>query len=146
MYELKATDKHIRILIDALELYTRVGTGQVENLADTLNKLYPDNCSYHDDKKLLAEFKMKVFGYEMNSSMGICHDGVHDDVKISYDLLKVFQKAVATKENHSGMSVWHDGALLHLGSEPVAKIKDMESKNGQLTIDKDTKESVNKNF
>lgn len=138
MFELKVTDRQISVLIDALDLYSRIGIGQVEEVAEVLRKLYPDHCKY-DDRKLLADFKMKVFEHGINGSWGVCNEQVHDNCQVAYDIEKVLQKAIASKYNHHSTSVWHDGPMLHLGSEPIAKIKDMESKDGQLTIDKESK-------
>ncbi len=63
--------------------------------------------------------------------MGIANANVHKDVKTMYDLEKSIQKGVATAENHGSWSVWHDGDILHLGDEPVAKVVILEDEAGE---------------
>jgi len=128
--EMEVSKKQLLIIEKALDLYLRVGIGQVEIVAEILNEMFPektkDVSQWDMKKKYLDPMKEELFGLSGGGSFGICNDVVSDNAKIAYDLNKTIQKFIATKDNHSETSVWHDGNLLKLGSEPVVVIKDTE--------------------
>ena len=125
-FSMSLTLKQLKILEDALDLYTRVGIGQLEIIGEKLNTLFPSGkhatIPWKLKEKYLNKIKMEFFEFQSGQSYGIGHQKVSDKAKIGYDLQKTIQKTIAEKDDHNRMSVWHDGNILKLGSEPLAKI------------------------
>jgi hypothetical protein len=130
---LTLTRQQLRLIESALELYMRLGIGQLEIVGEKLlmelfYKMFKDrySSSKEIEDKFLRPMKQEMFGFGPGASFGISSDKVHDGVKIGYDLQKVIQKHIATVEDHHKYSVWHDGPMLHLGSEPIAEISEID--------------------
>ena len=124
--KLEISDKQARILINALDAYSRISIGQTEALGDMLTQLFkPENLkdnSYWDIReKYTDKIKQELFGFSPGASYGIGNKKVSDAGHIAYDLLCVIRKDIADRETHHISSVWH-GEPLHYGSEPLAKI------------------------
>lgn len=126
MYEAQLSHAHVHVLIDALELLTRLGIGQLEHVLEKLDFLYSfDRMTYEareEARELVRLLKKVNFEFDVNQSYSIASAEVPDHVKVAYDLLKTLQKRVAVTEQHDRTSVWHDGPMLHLGSEPLATV------------------------
>lgn len=123
---LKLNTKQARLLEKILDLYVRIGIGQFEEIAQTINSLFDINSNNFELQgnlalELMKVLKRQLLGYD-NGNIGISNEKVKNDVKVAYDLAKVLQKGIAVTEDHKSYSVWHDGAILHLGSEPIASI------------------------
>jgi len=128
LYNLTITHKQLRIMERALDLYIRVGIGQFEALIDSLEYLFPETMK-HQSAYILREqytdkLKNLIFDFHSGGSYGISNPSISDEAKIAYDMDKVIQKMIAVIEDHHNGSVWHHGDLLHLGSEPSAKIEE----------------------
>lgn len=127
--KLHLTDKQIKVIISALDNYSRIGIGQLEDIANIIQELHPkltqhDFISYDIKKSYLDPLKEKLWGFKYGASYGITNEKVHNNAKIAYDIQKTLQLYIAAKENHMKGSVWFDGNLLHLGSEPLATISE----------------------
>ena len=125
-YQLTLTMKQLKVVEEALDLYSRVGIGQTEIVKEVLFRFFYDAkklVQWEKIKCLCDEIKHTLFGFVSGQSYGIAQKEVDDRVKIAYDLDKTIQKQIATDDQHSQMSVWHHGNILHLGSEPLAKIE-----------------------
>ena len=117
-----------KLLIRALDLYSRIGIGQIEEIENLFRFHYSDEEYYNSEKsmeieRLLHEVKFEMFGLASNASYGITNDKVPDDFKVAYDMIKSLQRPIAIEENHHDFSVWRDGNILHLGSEEFIKVK-----------------------
>lgn len=128
-YQLTLTMKQLKVVEEALDLYTRVGMGQTEIVKETLfNLFYSDfkkitHEQWDKIKQLCDEIKNVLFDFASGQSYGIANKEVNDKAKIAYDLDKTIQKQIAADDNHRQISVWHHGNILHLGSEILAKIE-----------------------
>jgi hypothetical protein len=130
--QLTLTPRQSHLIEKALDLFVRIGIGQIRCLEDEIDRLF----ALEDTNELHAHLQMiqeKVIGQSWNGSYGISHPKVHTDVKTVYDCLKVLEKGIAQAEDHHQWSVWHDGAILHLGDEPVATYTINEAPEGPIS-------------
>lgn len=128
LFQISFTKKQLRVLESALNLVTRLGLGQIDCVGEFLDhhanrKKNPNFPSYWDMRNdVFDPLKKKLFGFEGGASYGVGNPEVHDDSHIAYDIQKTIQKTIATEEKHESHSVWHNGDILHYGSEPRIKI------------------------
>lgn len=115
--QLNVTPAQARLLIEALDLRVRIGIGQIEAVAEAIG--HPTD--YDEIRNHLFAVK-RILGHPANGSHGIANPQISPTTKTSYDLMKAIQKGVATAEDHASFSVWHDGDILHLGTEPTARV------------------------
>ena len=104
---IKCTVKHLSIFLEALDLFTRLGIGQMEQLLDhtgideyidnkyrnAAGELDYENVQNEQDevKKLLYECKRIIFNCSPNGSLGICHNKVSDLNRIAFDMIQVLR-------------------------------------------------------
>ena len=126
-YNISLNHQQLRVIERALDLYSRVGIGQFEIVAEAIFCLLTDRMKDKNNWEITQKFldSMKVcLGFPVNGSLGITCEEVSDDAKIAYDMEKVIQKKIATVEDHEQYSVWHRGSM-HLGSQQDIEIKDI---------------------
>lgn len=119
--QITITATQARLIESALDLYVRLGLGQTDKLAEFLDDLFPGH--YELLETIMEGIKMEVCGCPKNGSLGIANKKVKPEVKTSYDLMKCIEKGIAEAEEHAEYSIWHDGDLLHLGTEPTPEVK-----------------------
>jgi hypothetical protein len=94
-YDLRITDKQASLLVDALDLYSRVLMGQLEEVA-SLHKwkhcMGPDFDieRIHKLEDSLRGLKT-LLGHPPNGSAGIGSREVHDDARKAYDMQQVIR-------------------------------------------------------
>lgn len=123
-YVLTLNDKQAHHLIAAIDLYTRMHLGQLEELASVLPSSHPvlkPPCEGF--RTALGVIKTEYLNLAPNASKGISHGDLATGVKIAYDIESVLRAAVAKTEKHEVWSTWH-GPPLHLGAEPLATVND----------------------
>lgn len=124
-YEIKLNKEHIHILIAALDLYSRIGIGQLEEAfhltADYLSKESSWDVITTTEYQIL---KQKLLGMPYNASHGITSDKVHQVFKEAWTMQKILQKTIADAGNHQSHSVWHDGNILQLNQLPEIEVTD----------------------
>lgn len=120
-YDLTLTKNQLRIIEQALEIYMRISIGHFEEISHLFMNLHPelDLVRHELDDKYLTPMKEEIFGFK-NGNIGISK--APDKAKVAYDMQKVIQRLIATVEDHHKYSVWHDGPIMHYGSEPIAEI------------------------
>lgn len=104
-YIIKVDKKTLYLIVNILELYIRLGIGQIEVLDNlfkyTLDKTY-ENINY-----IYNEMKNIVFGLEPNEYYGIYSHLAGDEMKKCYDLMKKIQNRLAIDDCHDEHSTWH---------------------------------------
>lgn len=120
--QLNLSANQANLLQKALDLYIRVGIGQLEAVAEVVNELHDVGDSQNYSRELFVEIKKEILDLPRNGNHGITNDKVSKNTKTSFDLLKAIEKGIATAEEHGGHSVWHDGDILHLGQEPTPTV------------------------
>ena len=137
-YEVELTHKQLRVIANLLELGTRIGIGQFDEVGRTIEEMHHNNLDkdawiglYWDLRNTLFDpLKKKLLGFDGGASYGIANEKVCNEAKIAYDMMKAMQQVIAKEEDHSSSSVWHNGDSLHLGSEPTLNIRKIFMEEG----------------
>lgn len=112
---------------DALELYTRIGIGQFEELDFLFHAgvIKPtagtDPMDAQDAIPALCFSIKRALGHHAHSSFGIAHDLVHESTKRAFEIKKQIEKAMAVhrEPNPGGLrGVAYDGRILSLTRDP----------------------------
>jgi len=105
------SDKQANVLVGALDLYSRILIGQLENVEEVLR------FSYHDlsldkltqVKGLFDAAKSLLFGFGGGASYGIHNHKVPDAARQAFDLLQGIRNTVArAKKPEGGFQVCYD--------------------------------------
>jgi len=135
-FNVTLTLKQLMVIEESLNLRTRIGIGQFDCIGDVIENDFSDKNERHHltlgkywdvRRKYLDPMKQELLGFISGESYGIASPEVSDRAKISYDMQKSFQQVIAKEIDYQSTSVWHNGDILHLGSEPrisLTKIKD----------------------
>ena len=71
-----------RLMIKALDFFSRIGIGQIEEIDHLLRMYYWKseivNATDHDSVNLLEPYKRKVFKMSQHASLSICASQIHD--------------------------------------------------------------------
>lgn len=93
MYQLNLSEEQARVISSALDLYSRIGIGQFEEILNVLKmydkKVFSKDTSTAD--KLLQEVKREVYDLTPNSSFGIYNENVPNRFRVAWDIKKVIQ-------------------------------------------------------
>lgn len=110
-YTIELDDDHIRVFINAMDLFARIGMGQIEEIANIamMNDIYDVNQIEHV-RQLCKEIKTGLH-IPTNGSMGINSNKVPSQHKIAWDMQCVVRQVVAQVEGHGKHSVWHQDPL-----------------------------------
>lgn len=93
MYQLTVSEEQARVISSALDLYSRIGIGQFEEILSVL-KRYDQKVFQKDTRAadiLLQEVKRVVYDLTPNSSFGIHNKDVSNGFRIAWDIKKVIQ-------------------------------------------------------
>lgn len=125
-YNLKLTTQQAHVVIQALDLFSRLGMGQFEIVSEVLRDIgvmrYSDadfNEKRDSTDALLDELKA-VFGHPPNGSLGIM--AAVEPSRIAYDIECVLRKEIAKQEQHGSHSVWHHKPLHTAKTVPLAEV------------------------
>jgi len=138
-FHLTLTDGQAQAVLDALELYMRLGIGQVDYVSDllrfgTLPTFRSDTRRgerktaapgvIEDVEDMLNQIKEKL-GYPRNGSHGIGHPDNHISVSRSHEILKVLQRAVAESRDPKPMmkGVMYDGLIVRYTDDPAPEVE-----------------------
>ncbi len=113
------------LVVRALDLYARIGIGQLEELTWLLrNDFIPVVPGFEDRaegefEKLCYALKAAI-GHPANGSYGIHHPGVTDEAKRSFEIKKQIEKTLANHHdpNPSFRGVNYDGRGAPLTDDP----------------------------
>ena len=137
---LELTIEQAQALIDAADLYARLGIGQFEEFTSLMRfeviKMadYNGKTSTPVPRNVLDEVEQHVsaikalIGHPRNGSYGIGHPSLHATVGRNYEIKKVLEQAVAYERdpNPDFKGVNYDGLIVRYTSDPapVAKAVD----------------------
>jgi len=133
-YQMTLTSEQMKVLIRALDLYTRMGIGQFSSVLSEMMYLHPGENSTmfvaNNDPiaQPMKEIQRMLTGHgDLNASYGIGNPKVHADATNGVDILHACQEAVAKNEKHGSHSVWHWATTVKYGNFPlpVIEIKDI---------------------
>jgi hypothetical protein len=121
---IRVTKSQAYTIIQALDLYSRVGMQQLEAVEQAMR--WDFNQRNVDITSMIRAAK-RTLGQPDYGSWGIAQDQVSDKAKIAYDLQCVLRRPIALAEAVDGHSTWFN-LPLHLGSEPLAEAKVLKTK------------------
>lgn len=125
--QIDINDEQAYVIVEALDLFSRVLIGQSEEAGSVMNKYSvnmldsevvgavgkqytqhkPNKKAYdehHDFTDAIRSLKYSLLGIHSNGSYGIHSGVVHDNARVAYDIQQVLRNHLAWK-NYSGDSV-----------------------------------------
>lgn len=100
-YELSLTKEQVEVLIQALDLYSRIGIGQFEEILDVYDFSKISYESRDDVKQHMMSSKV-LAGHSMNGNYGIHNEEINDKFRIAYDIQQVVRHRLAWDRNPKG--------------------------------------------
>lgn len=98
MYNLKLNETQARIICNALDLYTRVGMGQLEAIGHEMWH-FGKSQAFHEK---LPDFKKAVTGFDRGSSYGIHQKETPEHCRTAYDIIQVVRHKLAWDKHPDG--------------------------------------------
>jgi hypothetical protein len=116
MYHIDLNTEHMQVLIQALDLYSRVGMGQFEEVAHVFE-------SRRNETLLTALNGAKVaVGLHPNSHRSISAEAVADSFKTAFDIKQVLRHRMAwDKQPDGGVGVAFDEPMRY-GPYPMVRV------------------------
>ena len=125
--KIEINDEQAYVIVEALDLFSRVLIGQSEEVGSVMNKYSvnmldsemvgavgkqytqhtPNKQAYdahHDFTDAIRSLKHSLLGIHSNGSYGIHSEAVHDNARVAYDVQQVLRNYLAWK-HHNGDSV-----------------------------------------
>ena len=106
LYKLIVNEQQLEVIKDALESYSRLGIGQLENVLHNLGfKTYDQFCNKIHElhgpevEQAISVIKYKLFEMSLHSSHSIASSQVHENFKICYDIFTAIQKVIVKDIN-----------------------------------------------
>ena len=125
-YRLAITEKQARLIVDALDLYSRIGMGQLQEVAFVLrSNSFEDTIDFGILDKV-TELLRKASSYWMNGSggyHGIYSDKINDNFRVAWDLQQVIRYRLAWDRNPEGGIQVHFDEPMKTSLEELAVIK-----------------------
>jgi hypothetical protein len=101
-YNLTLTEKQAGVLIDALDLYTRIGLGQFEEVVQVYDRNLKLDHETRDRIKSLLDAAKREAGHPSNGSYGIHNEKVDDVFRAAFDIKQVVRNKLAWDRNPKG--------------------------------------------
>lgn len=119
-------EQQARCVVDALDLYSRIGLGQYEELEMMLRlgRIKPTHdvapMDISDDFLAALCAAKAIIGHKPGASFGIGHQRLHEDFKRAFEIKKQIQKPMAEHRdpNPSFRGVNYDGRICAYTSDP----------------------------
>lgn len=109
-YKLTLTEKQAEVVIKALDLYTRMGLGQLERVLEVAaleGQQWEGPTDYETAESAMVTLKKALTGFALNASYGIYSEKVRDTFRVAYDIMQVLRHSVAwAKQPEGGIETW----------------------------------------
>ncbi|WCK57101.1 hypothetical protein PP175_28340 (plasmid) [Aneurinibacillus sp. Ricciae_BoGa-3] len=103
--QMEMSERQAKIMIEALDLLSRIGTGQVDAIEQMLFKMgiMPDMQKRNEAEDALKQLKSAYFpALQGNASYGIFNEQTPDESKVSWDMIQVARNKIAWHKNPKG--------------------------------------------
>ena len=123
--KIEISDEQAYVIVEALDLFSRVLIGQAEEVGSVMNKYSvnmldsevvgdvgkqytqhkPDKKAWdahHDFTDGVRELKHSILGIHKNGSYGIHSEEVHDNSRVAYDMLQAVRNHLAWRRHKGG--------------------------------------------
>jgi len=101
-YNLTVTEEQARILTDALDLYSRIGIGQFEEVLQVYDRNLKLDEETRDRIRIGLDIAKREAGHPRSGSHGIHNEKVDDRFRAAYDLQQVVRNRLAWDRNPKG--------------------------------------------
>lgn len=121
-YQLLLTERQAQVITDALDLYARIGSGQLEEISHIL-RLNPGPA--HEKIEAVSRLTREAASCWMGHAgghHGISSDKIHDCFRIAYDLQQVIRYRLAWDRHPEGGIQVHFDEPMKYSQEPLASI------------------------
>ena len=106
-YTLTMSEEQAQVVVRALDLYTRIGIGQFEEIFRVYDP--KGELRNHSGASGLMNSIKNIVGHPANGSHGIHHPEVRDEFRAAYDVQQVIRNRIAFDKNpEGGMGVAFD--------------------------------------
>ena len=98
-YKLEISESQANVLVSALDLFSRIGLGQIEEVEKVAGN-YNSSGTYDHNRveRLLHEVKLEMLGMAPHHSYGIMCPQVHEDFRIAWDIQQVVRDKISHRE------------------------------------------------
>lgn len=125
------TETQARCIVSALDLYLRIGIGQIEEIADLVRCAYIETNDGADwvrcieNVETLCKAIKAELGHPSNGSYGIGHKNVRQDAKRAFEIKKQIDRAMSMHRdpNPSFRGVDYDGRIVRYTDDPDIVMK-----------------------
>lgn len=103
-YLLEINEEHAKVIIEALDVFSRIHMGQLNIIAEQLNfSNFFNKTNIHntDFRKKIDELKA-IIGLSSSGHLGIRSEVVHEDAKVAYDIQQIIRHKLAWDKNPQG--------------------------------------------
>ncbi len=122
LYTITVNERQARILVAALDIYSRIGIGQFEAAAEVYDVAFRLAVEVKDRIRAGLRIAKEAAGHPANGSFGIHNASVADDFRNAFDLQQVIRNRLAwDRKPEGGVQVDFDEPR-QIGTEPLAKI------------------------
>jgi hypothetical protein len=121
-FVLTLTASQAQTLVEALDLFSRIGIGQINEVESVVTRYGMDRKehSYEAVKNALDFIKLELMGFQQGGSYGIFHQKVHNIFKEAWDLQQVIRHKLAWTANPGGGFGVNFHEPMKSGSTPLA--------------------------
>lgn len=123
-YQLILSEKQANILIEALDVYSRIGMGQLNIVAESITKQYDSNHHYRYSSDVMEIVKSCMntaklaLGHPINGNLSIAGSDTPKSAQIAYDVQCVLRKSVK-----ASYGIWNNDPLHVDKNTPLAEVK-----------------------
>ena len=101
-YTLTMNEEQAQLLVKALDLYSRIGIGQFEEVLQVYDPTAKLSPGTRDDIRQQLDFAKAAAGHPANGSYGIHSPEVRDEFRAAYDIQQVVRNRLAYDRKPEG--------------------------------------------
>jgi hypothetical protein len=101
-YTLTMSEEQAQIVVRALDLYSRIGIGQFEEILRVYDPCCTLTSMMRDEARTHINCVKLAYGHPENGSHGIHNPKVRDDFRVAYDVQQVIRNRIAFDKNPEG--------------------------------------------
>lgn len=90
-YNITVTESQALLLERALDLFTRIGIGQFENIIEVYDHDFRLDAETKEHMRTGTDIAKRAVGHPTNGSYGIHNTAVSNDFRVAYDLQQVIR-------------------------------------------------------
>lgn len=101
-YQLTLNDGQVQMLLRALDVYSRIGCGQLDRILELFSCDPRRREGSSIQRETLFRFKQQLLSLEGNANYSICSPEVPVDYRLAYDVLQVVRHHIAWEAQPEG--------------------------------------------